>query len=80
MKFGKLLARELQAVDATGWPSVRYKDLKSHIKGRAGDNVQLSLFQTGTFKRALRDDLVSAPHPPRRARVQFLRKNQISHE
>jgi hypothetical protein len=57
MKFGKLMALELAADGLTAWPSVRYKLLKIRIEQRK--EQESTLFQTGSFKKALREDLLA---------------------
>ena len=57
MKFGKLMALELAADGLTAWPSVRYKLLKVRIEQRK--EHESTLFQTGSFKKALREDLLA---------------------
>lgn len=67
MKFGKLLEKQLRGLES--WPSIRYKALKKGIKSRVSTARQQSIFETGTFKRQLRDDMVSAPGEHRRMRL-----------
>ena len=56
MKFGRLLL--LQSRDLDGWPLVQYKLLKKKIKARVTSEQQGSIFETGSFKRQIRDDMV----------------------
>ena len=55
MKFGKLLAHTL--IDVPDWPQIRYKEFKRRLNKRQTVERQHSLFATGEFKRALREDL-----------------------
>ena len=56
MKFGRLL--QLQSSDLRGWPLIQYKLLKKKIKQRATTEQRTSIFETGSFKRQIRDDMV----------------------
>eukprot|EP00908_Phaeocystis_cordata_P004715 Transcript_15113.p1 GENE.Transcript_15113~~Transcript_15113.p1 ORF type:complete len:394 (+),score=150.56 Transcript_15113:231-1412(+) len=53
MKFGRLLQ---QANLPDDWPMVRYKQLKQFIKARSARKQ--TIFDTGCFKKALRDDMI----------------------
>ena len=53
MKFGRLLQ---QANLPDDWPMVRYKQLKQFIKARSARKQ--TIFETGCFKKALRDDMI----------------------
>eukprot|EP00965_Chrysotila_dentata_P019609 651364-Pleurochrysis_carterae.AAC.4 len=55
MKFGRLFAQELQ--EAKAWPLLRYKQLKKALKARVATQRTSSIFETGTFKRWIRDDM-----------------------
>jgi hypothetical protein len=55
MKFGKLLTHTL--IDVPDWPQIRYKEFKRRLNKRQTVERQHSLFATGEFKRALREDL-----------------------
>ena len=57
MKFGRLLALSLRGIE--DWPSIRYDALKRSIERRACSHREGSLFATGTFKKALRDDILA---------------------
>jgi hypothetical protein len=57
MKFGKLIVQQVR--DLEGWPMVQYSTLKKRIKKRLSVEKQQCIFETGTFKRTVRDDMVS---------------------
>eukprot|EP00966_Prymnesium_polylepis_P221274 5118603-Prymnesium_polylepis.1 len=58
MKFGRLL--RLQSRDLDDWPLIQYSLLKKKIKARTTLEAQNSIFETGSFKRTIRDDMVEA--------------------
>lgn len=56
MKFGRVFHLELADDD---WPRLRYKLLKRSIKNRVREHEVASIFQTGAFKKLIRDDLAA---------------------
>ena len=61
MKFGRLLAN----ADLGDWPMVRYKALKKRIK--ACSAASQTIFETGGFKKVLRDDMMRIVRAARRS-------------
>ena len=57
MKFGKLLESQLRLHGLDHYPSVRYKMLKKRIQSRDAAGRSESLFETGSFKKLLREDI-----------------------
>lgn len=57
MKFGRLYQIELAGTP--DWPRLRYKQLKKLIKSRLASHEITSIFQTGHFKKIIREDLQS---------------------
>jgi hypothetical protein len=56
MKFGRVFHLELVDEDL---PRLRYKLLKRSIKNRVKEHEVASIFQTGAFKKLIRDDLAA---------------------
>mmetsp|Transcript_36620 Transcript_36620/g.118102 ORF Transcript_36620/g.118102 Transcript_36620/m.118102 type:complete len:119 (+) Transcript_36620:112-468(+) len=57
MKFGRLY--QLELAGTPDWPRLRYKQLKKLIKSRLASHEITSIFQTGHFKKIIREDLQS---------------------
>ena len=58
MKFGKLFAYHLARGGMESWPAVRYKQYKYLIERRDTATLKASFFETGTFKKSLRRDII----------------------